>query len=122
MMLEKTGAECLGPWTIGGSTRRLPGGRSLDLIAPDRSWMQKALATPARDAAGLPCVPLRYLVRMKRESGRLQDLADISRMPGGADAAGADKVRAAVVRCRPQATTDVESSLALGKREHGQSS
>ena len=41
-------------------------------------------AAPRQAPDGLPVIALRYLVLMKLEAGRTQDLADVSRMHGGA--------------------------------------
>ena len=58
------------------------------------------------------------LVLMKLESGRLQDLADISRMLGCADESQVDEVRKIIISYRPQDMDDLESMLALGRLEH----
>jgi len=55
---------------------------------------------------------------MKLESGRLQDLADISRMLGCADESQVDEVRKIIISYRPQDMDDLESMLALGRLEH----
>jgi len=116
--LEAAGCERIGPLTIGGSSWRLPGGRNLDLIALDRPWAADAIASAVHDEKGRPFATLPYLVLMKLESGRLQDLADISRMLGCAKEDRIDAVREIVSRYRPQDAEDVESMLRLGKLEH----
>ena len=54
------------------------------MIESDADWVPEALATARRAPDGLPVIDLPYLVLMKLESGRTQDLADVSRMLGGA--------------------------------------
>jgi hypothetical protein len=118
VFLEEAGYERTGTLTIGGSSWRSRGGRSLDLIALDRPWVEEALSSAVLDDAQRPFVSLPCLVLMKLESGRLQDLADISRMLG---CAGADQVkatRALVARYRPQDAADLDSMVRLGKLEH----
>ncbi len=117
-LLTSTGCKRVGPLTIGGSSWRLAGGRNLDLIALNEPWVSEALATAVRHEDGRPYASLPFLVLMKLESGRLQDLADISRMLGCADTHRVDEVRAVVSRYRPQDLDDVESMLHLGRLEH----
>ena len=118
--LETSGCRRIGPLSIGGSSWRLPGGRSLDLVALDLPWVTEALASAVTDDTGRPYASLPFLVLMKLESGRLQDLADISRMLGCADPDGVDEVRSVLLRYRPEDTDDFESMLRLGKLEHEQ--
>ena len=121
-LLEKSGCRRIGPLSIGGSSWCLPGGRSLDLIALDRPWVREALTSAVRDRNGFPYASLPFLVLMKLESGRLQDLADISRMLGCAEAVQVREVRTVLVRYRPEDIDDFESMLRLGRLEHGQAS
>ncbi|NQU39924.1 MAG: hypothetical protein HQ523_08240 [Lentisphaerae bacterium] len=116
--LEAAGCERAGPLTIGRSSWRLPKGRILDVIALDGTWVSDALNTAVRDADSHPFVSLPFLVLMKLESGRLQDLADISRMLGCADEASVAAVRTTIAKYRPQDTDDLESMHRLGKLEH----
>ncbi len=120
--LAESGWRYLGPLSVGGSSWSLPNGTPMDLLALDRTWVREALGQPVRDAGAgpdaTPFIALPYLVIMKLESGRLQDLADISRMLGYAGAGQIDEVRAVVRRHRPQDVEDVESMLQLGKMEH----
>ncbi|MFW5803505.1 MAG: hypothetical protein ACOCWJ_06260 [Verrucomicrobiota bacterium] len=118
--LAESGWRYLGPLSVGGSSWSLPNGIPLDLLALERTWIREALDQPVRDAgpAATPFIALPYLVIMKLESGRLQDLADISRMLGYAGVGQIDEVRAAVRQHRPQDVEDLESMLQLGKMEH----
>jgi hypothetical protein len=88
------------------------------MIALDHEWVDKALASAVRDEDGTPFASLPFLVLMKLESGRLQDLADISRMLGCADESQVDEVRKIIISYRPQDMDDLESMLALGRLEH----
>jgi len=118
--LEMSGCRRIGPLSIGGSSWCLPGGRSLDLIALDLPWVGEALASVATDDTGRPYASLPFLVLMKLESGRLQDLADISRMLGCAEPDGVDEVRSVLLRYRPEDMDDFEIMLRLGRLEHEQ--
>mgnify|MGYP001252823881 CR=1 FL=1 len=64
-------------------------------------------------------IALPYLVLMKLEASRVQDLADISRMLGLADDPALDQVRAVVRTYMDDAREDLESLIALGKLETG---
>jgi hypothetical protein len=109
-------------------SEELPGGRSA-WTAPDSSrivvlsvnepWVAVALeqARRNRDLQGLPVLPLPYLVLLKLRSGRLQDLADITRMLGQADDEQLEAVRDVIGRMQPDALADVESMITLGRLE-----
>ena len=58
---------------------------------------------------------------MKLTSGRVQDLADITRMLGGADNEALDCVKQAVRQWRPEDLDDLDSMIRLGKLEYGRS-
>lgn len=117
-LLKKGGHRRIGTLSIGGSSWRLRGGRNLDLIALGQPWVEEALSSAVLDDAQQPFVSLPFLVLMKLESGRLQDLADISRMMGCAATAQVKATRALIARYRPQDLADLESMVRLGKLEH----
>jgi hypothetical protein len=58
-----------------------------------------------------------YLVLMKFQAGRVQDIADVTRMLGQADAQALDAVRA--LFHPPADLSDLESLITLGKLEIG---
>ena len=72
-----------------------------------------------RDGQRLPVLPLRYLVLMKFQAGRTQDIADISRMLGLASSSDLDAVRGLFRKHAPGDLDDLESLIALGKLEMG---
>ena len=116
--LARTGCSRQGDLTIGGSTWRLPDDSILDVIVCAEAWAPQAIATAVVDPAGTPTIGLPYLILMKLRSGRLQDLADVTRMLGGADDAALAEVRQVVARYMPDAAEDLESMIALGKLEY----
>ena len=118
--LETAGATKVGSLTKGGSSWRLPDGSSLDVLAPDSSWTEEAVTSAVSGPDDLPYVRLPFLVLMKLVSGRLQDLADISRMLGAADEQSLRETRDVVLRYRPQDAEDLESMVRLGKLEYEQ--
>ena len=87
----------------------------------DEPWLAEALDEAERnlDAQGLPVLPLRYLVLTKWHAGRVQDLADITRMLGQADEDTLASVRALFRQVLPEAHEDLESLIELGRLEMG---
>lgn len=110
-----------GELSIGGSTWRASNGQMVDVIEGREAWWRDALAEAQtnRDAQGLPILPLRYLVLMKFQAGRVQDIADATRMLGQADAATLDATRALFKQFAPADVYDLESLITLGKLETG---
>ena len=107
-----------GALTVGGSTWTAPDGSPLDLIAPDQPWVAEALELSVAGPDGLQYISLPYLVLMKLQSGRMQDLADIGRMLGGADDEQLAGTREVVMRYAPADSEDLDSMIRLGKLEH----
>ncbi len=60
-------------------------------------------------------VPLRYLVLMKYQSGRAQDLADIERMLGQSNDSQLTAIRALFQKQLPNDVEYLESLIELGK-------
>ncbi len=108
-----------GELAIGGSTWTTPERFPVDVIELDTPYAREAIAAAQRnrDAFGQPVMPLAYLILLKLESGRTQDIADISRMLGQADEAALDAVRRAVMEFSPDAAEDIESLITLGRLE-----
>ncbi len=108
-----------GELSIGGSTWRAPDGSTIDVIEGHEPWWSDALseAQSNRDAQGLPILPLRYLVLMKFQSGRVQDIADVTRMLGQADDDALNHIRAIFKQFAPNDLADLESLITLGKLE-----
>ncbi len=117
---ELSAVECqrLGVLSIGGSTWAMPDGTTLDMVISDAPWAREAMAGPVQTTDALPVIALPYLVLMKLYGGRAQDIADITRMLGGADESALAEVRATVARYMPDAVNDVESMIVLGRLEY----
>lgn len=62
---------------------------------------------------------LPYLVLMKVQAGRAQDLADAARMLGAASESRREEAREVFRRWFPEALEDLESLIALGRLEMG---
>lgn len=117
--LSEAGFNRHGPLSIGGSRWISPSGFPLVLLVLDAPWVPSALreAQLNRDGQGLPVIPLSFLVVMKFDASRAQDVADITRMLGQATADQLAAVRGAFERWLPGNDEDLESLSALGQLE-----
>lgn len=104
---------------IGGMTWRSPTGALVDVIESEATWVADALRSLGQDHQGLPVLDLPYLVLMKVQAGRAQDLADSARMLGAAPEARRQETREIFRRWLPEALEDLESLIALGQLEMG---
>ena len=117
--LEAGGYASKGELAIGGSAWTAPDGTPVDVIEGRETWWPQALAeaTGNRDAQGLPVLTLPYLVLMKLLAGRVQDVADVTRMLGHADEEGVAGVRSVIGGHATDLSEDLESLITLGKLE-----
>ena len=113
--LERSGCMREGILAIGGSTWRLTDGTYLDILSSDELWAESAILHPRPGSDGLPYIDLPYLILMKLQASRAQDIADISRMLGSADDETLGNVRETVQKYRPQDMEDLESLIELGR-------
>ncbi len=115
--LERAGFLPVQQLTIGGMTWRSPEGMLVDVIESHAPWVADALRSLTQDPQGLPILDLPYLVLMKVEAGRAQDLADAARMLGAASEACCQATREIIRRWLPEALEDLESLIILGRLE-----
>jgi hypothetical protein len=108
-----------GPLTIGGAKWTAPDGTAVDVLEGHASWWPQALteAQSNRDAQGLPILPLPYLVLMKFQSGRVNDIADVTRMVGQANEPNLEMTRQLFTQHEPDGLEDLESLIVLGRLE-----
>ena len=120
-LLSEAGYRYQGELAIGGSSWLSGEGTPVDVLEMDEPWLSEALdeAEHNLDAQGLPVMPLRYLVLTKWHAGRVQDLADITRMLGQADDDTLASVRAFFREVQPEALEDLERLIELGRLEMG---
>ena len=116
--LQEMGAKKITNLSIPGSQWDLPDGTSLDVLEIDEPWIESALSFPNYAPNGLPIIELPYLILMKLNASRSQDLADISRMLGCASDIQIEKTKAIIEKYLPTAKEDLESLIMLGKLEH----
>lgn len=115
--LRAAGATKVSDLSIPGSQWELPDGTSLDILEIDEPWIEAALNSPNYAPDGLPIIDLPYLILMKLNASRSQDLADISRMLGCATDSEIEKVKEIIAIYLPTAVEDLESLIMLGKLE-----
>lgn len=115
--LETAGYRRIAPLPIPGFLFHSPDGVEIDVLFGDQPWLDEALAQPHYDPAGYPVLALPYLVLLKLEASRTQDLGDISRMLGLASSEELVRVREVVNRYAPDAAEDIESLIYLGQLE-----
>lgn len=117
--LERTGFLSVQELAIGGMTWRSLEGALVDVIESHAPWVPDALRSLRQDPQGLPILDLPYLVLMKVEAGRAQDLADAARMLGIASEPRHQETRDLFRRWFPDALDDLESLITLGRLEMG---
>ena len=117
--MKQSGAAYQAELSIGGSTWRLPDGFPVDILEGREGWCKSALteAQANRGIEGFPILPLPYLVLMKFNASRVQDLADVSRMLGQANEEQLNAVRATFAEWQSDGVEDLESLILLGKLE-----
>jgi hypothetical protein len=117
--LEKVNGQKIGDLSIAGTQWRLSDGTSLDVLEFEGDWVVDAISSPNYAPDGLPVIDLPYLVLMKLIAGRSQDIADISRMLGGAEDLQLLRVKKVINQYLPNAIEDLESLVILGRLEQG---
>jgi hypothetical protein len=117
--LQAAGFAYQGELAIGGSSWLTPEGFAVDVIECQEPWFAQAVAEAQqnRDLQGLPILPLPYLALMKFQSGRVEDVADATRMLGPASEETLASVRAVFARYLPGEMEDLESLITLGRLE-----
>jgi hypothetical protein len=115
--LAKAQGQKIGELNIQGTQWKLQDERYLKVLEIEDNWIKKALNNPNYAPDGLPIIDLPYLVLMKLIAGRSQDLADISRMLGGANNLQLQKVKTVIKQYLPSVSEDLESLIVLGQLE-----
>jgi hypothetical protein len=113
------GYRLVGALSIGGFTVQLHNEAPVDVLTRNDPWLDAASAQPVFDAAGIPVLPRAYLILMKLQAGRTQDLADIQRLLALTPAAERVSVRGIVERYSPELTEDLDSLITLADLEFG---
>ena len=117
--LTAAGYQITGPLTIGGFTAERPGAMPIDVLTGQQSWLDQALAAPARDAAGYPVLARPYLMLLKLQAGRMQDLTDVQRMLRDTPPAERQMTAAMLTRIDPDLGEEFASLIMLADLEFG---
>ena len=115
--LRDAGYQMASELSIPGYTLNAPGGAEIVLLLIPFAWIDEAFQQEQRDAAGYPVLDLPFLVLMKLETSRAQDLADLSKMIGLAADEVLVRIREIVALYMPDASEDLESLIYLGRLE-----
>ena len=117
--LAEAGFTYQGELSVDRSSWRILNGELIDILEGDDVWWTEAIADAQanRDGQGLPIVPLPYLVLIKFQAGRVQDIADVTRMLGQAGEATLEAVRMLFAQHAPEDMQDLESLIELGQLE-----
>ena len=115
--LYEAGYHLASELSIPGHMLNAPDGTEIYLLFIPFEWLDDALQPGKTDAAGYPVLGLPYLVLMKMETSRAQDIADLSKMLGLAKEGELKQVREIVAHYLPEASEDLESLIYLGGLE-----
>ncbi|MBI4641503.1 MAG: hypothetical protein HY731_12460, partial [Candidatus Tectomicrobia bacterium] len=117
--LTEAGFRYEGELNVGGSSWISPDGYHIDVLECSEGWFAQAIAEAQqnRDDQGLPVLPIQYLVFMKFQAGRAQDVADVTRMLGQASDERLASVRFLFEQLLPEEMEDLESLIRLGQLE-----
>lgn len=115
-----SGYTITGPLTIGRFTARpADGSAPIDVLTSTAPWLDEALVAPTPDPAGLPAMPRRYLLLLKLQAGRTQDLADVQRLLRGTSAEERAEMRAIVLQYAADLVDDYDALVTLADLEFG---
>ena len=115
------GYRVTGQLSIGGFSVQAPPGDSppVDILTRADIWLDGALAHPMHDQAGYPVLGRPYLILMKLQAGRTQDLADVQRLLARVVAAERAAIRMLVEQHSPELVEDYDALCALADLEFG---
>jgi hypothetical protein len=115
------GYRVIGQLTIGGFTVQMPNSEAMpiDVLTRADAWLDDALAQPVYDGAGYPVLSRPYLVLMKLQAGRTQDLADVQRLLAQTPSTERTAIRTFVETFSPELAEDYDSLVTLADLEFG---
>ena len=115
------GYRVLGQLSIGGFTVQISDSEAMpiDVLTRADLWIDDALAQAHYDAAGYPVLSRPYLVLIKLQAGRTQDLADVQRLLAQTPITERTAIRALVETISPELVEDYNSLVMLADLEFG---
>jgi hypothetical protein len=111
-----TGQLSIGGFSVQASDASLP---PIDVLTREDSWLDAALSAPAHDAAGYPVLARVYLILLKLQAGRTQDLADVQRLVAYTSAAERLEFKQVVQQESPELIEDLDALFTLADLEFG---
>lgn len=113
-----TGQLSIGGFSVQADDANTP---PIDVLTRSDGWLDTVLATPASDAAGYPVLPRAYLILLKLQAGRTQDLADVQRLVAYTSPAQRAEFIQVVRLASSELVEDLESLFTLADFEFGSS-
>jgi hypothetical protein len=113
---DVTGLLSIGGFSVQGADPNAP---PIDVLTRADSWLGAALANPVADPAGYPVLGRPYLILLKLQAGRTQDLADVQRLLAHVPQPERDSIRQLVMQEAPDLVEDYDSLCTLADLEFG---
>jgi hypothetical protein len=119
--LIAAGYSLTGELSIGGFSVQAadPTEAPIDVLTRTDAWLDEALAAPILDPAGHPVLGRPYLILLKLQAGRTQDLADVQRLLARTPTAERETIRRLVNHESPELAEDYDSLCTLADLEFG---
>jgi hypothetical protein len=119
--LLNAGYYVAGLLSIGGFSVQIddPAAPPIDVLTRADPWLDAALAQPVADPAGYPVLDRPYLILLKLQAGRTQDLADVQRLLARVPQPARLSMRQLVRRYAPELVEDYDSLCTLADLEFG---
>jgi hypothetical protein len=118
---RNAGYRIVGELSIGGFSCQQPQSDAMpvDVLIRSDDWLDAALAAPVYDAAGYPVLARPYLILLKLQAGRTQDLADIQRLLSRTPKTEREVTRRLIQQVEPAIIEDFDSLVTLAELEFG---
>jgi hypothetical protein len=119
--LLNAGYHVTGQLSIGGFSVQMsePTAPPIDVLTRADPWLDAALAQPVADPVGYPVLSRSYLILLKLQAGRTQDLADVQRLLAHVSSTEREAMRQLVLRYTPDLGEDYDSLCTLADLEFG---
>ena len=91
----------------------------IDVLTRTDVWLDDALMHPTADPAGFPVLSRPYLLLLKLQAGRTQDLADVQRLLAHTPLMERESIRELVLHLSPEFLEDYDSLCTLADLEFG---
>ena len=108
----------IGGFSVQSAAQNAP---PIDVLIRADAWLDTALKHPSVDPAGYPVLGRPYLILLKLQAGRTQDLADVQRLLAYLPSSERSSIRQLVVRFAPELAEDFDSLCTLADLEFGPS-